>query len=289
MNVYFYFIKVSNSSVYFLSSKLHTNATGPGKAGSCVYDYTSGTYIVIHHTASVSGAGNQSDCRNSCYDSGFSYSAYDSVVAGCLCGSPVTSSSCSCSGDSTTGLFSGLCNNEYSNIVNGVGVMFDFTVTFSPASPTVMSQVSFSWSGGPAAISGLEWDFGDLTSASVSLASPVDHVYTYPGDRQVVVLVYISGASSVWETVTLPVKILSRTDEGSLTCPSSEISTYTPITLTATFTSAYGQKVSWNQQSRSSGGAAAAANTYYFSYGKCSLFKCVVSDIGKITKNRVLK
>ena len=143
--------------------------------------------------------------------------------------------------------------------------MFDFSLTISSSPPSTMEIVSFQWSGGPSSITHLEWDFGDYTDVVSTRDTVVKHIYTYPGQKQVDVTVHMTGASSVQKQMLFSVNVVSRLDEGVLTCASTEVSTFTPVNLTTTFSSAYGQKVSWTRVDDSTSGVDYG---YFVSHGK---------------------
>ncbi|XP_035828345.1 polycystin-1 isoform X2 [Aplysia californica] len=240
----------------------------PRKAGSCVYDFASESYKLIQYSSWVSFATSTPECRDLCYLSGYSYSVFDPDVAECLCGSVVSlPAGCSDCGGSTSSLGPGLCSNEYSNILGAVGMMYDFSITYSPTSPNVFEKVYFMWSGGPLGINGSEWDFGDSTTTSVLSTSTTSHTFTYPGQRQVTLTLHIARGTALQETmVSVPVEVGSRSDLGILNCPLSDVSTYIPQNVSATFTSAWRQKVSWTREAQTTSNS---QYSYSYNYSRC--------------------
>ncbi|CAL1530708.1 unnamed protein product [Lymnaea stagnalis] len=217
---------------------------GPSNTATCVYDFTSQSYNLVQYIWEVKGMSSASTCRNQCQVNGNGYFLFENPS--CLCGDKKTVAGCTdCVSVLSTSM--ALCNNEYFNLVGAASILYDLSVTVLPPLPEVLSKVTLTWSGGPTNYNTIIWDFGDGTTVTVKDTKSVTHIYMFPGNFNVTMTLSSgTAASRLNSQVFLQITVASKSDRGSLTCPSL-ISMSEPLNVTAHFKSAWNQEVSWSR------------------------------------------
>ncbi|GFS21791.1 polycystin-1 [Elysia marginata] len=244
------------------------NEQGTDKAASCVYDFASQSYSVVHYTSLITntslGSLEESSCRDHCHMDGAFYFLYENItLPQCLCGNVVAVPGCTnCDATMVAGLSltSDLCNGQYTHLKGASSVTHDFQISISSSTTSlgksvlqVFEDATFIYSGGPSGFDTCVWDFGDASTATVFNTTSVSHAFLYTGSFNL----SFSLTSSTAPTLpgvqgSFQVTVVAPTEDPQISCPSSLVRSLEDVAISADFMSAWGQSVTWIREDLSS-------------------------------------
>ncbi|XP_059168342.1 polycystin-1-like [Physella acuta] len=220
----------------------------PREAASCVYDFESQNYSLVHYMAQVKDTPSKLTCRNQCHQSGYHYFLFDihdihDIYDICLCGN-VSSECTDCASPLNSSMT--LCSGQFSNLVGGSSIFYDLDFVLWPAQPQVMTLMTLTFSNSDPCYNKFTWDFGDGSRVSQGTTPAASHLYLYPGIFELTLT--LMGTCQPETIFKVNISVTYTSDPGQMTCPSSPLSTADQVNITATFTSAWGQKVMWQSE-----------------------------------------
>ncbi|GFN79869.1 polycystin-1, partial [Plakobranchus ocellatus] len=250
---------------------------GSDEVASCVYDFDSQSYSIVHYTSMVTNSshGNldESTCREACHLENALYFLFENnAPVLCLCGDVIPVSACSdCDSVMAAGLSGSaqMCNGQYTHLDGAAHILHDLQISISsPSSSSVSTliafeEATFEYSGGPRGFDYITWDFGDASTVTVFNRTNVSHTFIYVGSFDVRLTLSATGLSSSSSAasssttrsstppdvqVTIKVTVTAPLEHGDLSYPVSPVRSLEVMRISAEFKSGWGQTVHWTRE-----------------------------------------